>query len=58
MITVIPMSQARRRLKRIAELVGKGHVFIATKNGKPSVMIDAPEPPEERERKPGRPLTR
>ncbi|MDO7908973.1 hypothetical protein Q6A49_00230 [Pseudomonas sp. 22-AL-CL-001] len=52
------MSQARRRLRRIAELVGKGHVFIVTKNGKPSVMIDAPEPLEERERKPGRPLTR
>lgn len=43
MITVISMSQARRRLRRIAQLVAKGHVFIVTKNGRPSVMIDTPE---------------
>ncbi len=55
MITVISMSQARRRLRRIAQLVAKGHVFIVTKNGKPSVMIDAPEPLEDRENKPGHP---
>ena len=55
MVTIISMSQARRRLRRIAALVAKGHVFVVTKNGKPSVMIDAPEQLEEREPKPGRP---
>lgn len=43
MVTVIPMSQARRRLKRIVALVAKGHVFVVTKNGKPCVMIEVAE---------------
>ncbi|UXH42364.1 type II toxin-antitoxin system Phd/YefM family antitoxin [Pseudomonas promysalinigenes] len=37
------MSQARRRLRRITALVAEGHVFIVTKNGKPSGIIVAPE---------------
>lgn len=55
METIIPMSQARRRLRRIAALVAKGHVFIVTKSGKAFVMIDAPEHLQGREPKAGRP---
>ncbi|MFG0755441.1 type II toxin-antitoxin system Phd/YefM family antitoxin [Pseudomonas sp. TYF_14] len=43
MVTVIPMSQARRRLRRIVALVAKGHLFVVTKNGKPCVMIEEAE---------------
>jgi len=52
MVTVIPMSQARRRLRRIVALVAKGYVFVVTKNGKPLATIEAPEESEQRE-KPG-----
>lgn len=54
METIIPLSQARRRLRRIAALVAKGQIFIVTKNGKAFVMIDAPEYLQEREPKSGR----
>lgn len=45
MLTIIPMSQARRRLRRLVALVAKGHTFIITKNGKPLVLLDAPKQP-------------
>jgi len=53
MLTTIPISQARRRLRRLIALVAKGHTFIITKNGKPLVLLDAPEPPDKQERKLG-----
>ncbi|MCS8129953.1 type II toxin-antitoxin system prevent-host-death family antitoxin [Pseudomonas aeruginosa] len=49
MLTIIPVSQARRRLRRLVALVAKGHTFIITKNGKPLVLLDAPEPSEKQE---------
>jgi len=54
-LTIIPMSQARRRLSRLVALVAKGHTFIITKNGKPLVLLKAPEPPDkqEQEQEPG-----
>lgn len=51
MMTIIPMSQARRRFRRIVALVAKGHVFVVTKDGKPSAVIKAPEDSEQRELK-------
>ncbi|AVD91472.1 MULTISPECIES: type II toxin-antitoxin system Phd/YefM family antitoxin [Pseudomonas] len=53
MVTVIPMSQARRRLRRIVALVAKGHVFVVTKNGKPLATIEAPEESEQQAVKSG-----
>lgn len=50
MLTIIPMSQARRRLRRLVALVAKGHTFIITKNGKPLVLLDAPKPSDKQER--------
>lgn len=44
MLTTIPMGQARKRFRRLVALVAKGHTFIITKNGKPLVLLDAPEP--------------
>ncbi|MNO29482.1 type II toxin-antitoxin system [compost metagenome] len=49
MLTIIPMSQARRRFRRLVTLVTKGHSFIITKNGKPLVLLDAPEPSDKQE---------
>jgi len=43
MLTTIPLSQARRRLRRLVAVVAKGHAFIITKNGKPLVLMEAPE---------------
>lgn len=53
MLTIIPMSQARRRLRRLVALVAKAHTFIITKNGKPLVLLDAPEPSDKQKQKPG-----
>lgn len=53
MLTIIPMSQARRRLRRLVTLVAKGHTFIITINGKPLVLLDVPEPSDKQEKKPG-----
>ncbi|PTV62666.1 hypothetical protein [Pseudomonas putida] len=47
------MSQARRRLRRITALVAEGHVFVVTKNGKPSGIIVAPEQVVEPKLEPG-----
>ncbi|MGE1526475.1 type II toxin-antitoxin system Phd/YefM family antitoxin [Pseudomonas putida] len=49
MLTIIPMSQAHRRLRRLVALVAKGHTFIITKNGKPLVLLDAPKPSDQQE---------
>lgn len=53
MLTTIPLSQARRRLRRLVALVAKEHAFIITKNGKPLVLLEAPEPSDKQEQKPG-----
>lgn len=53
MVTVIPMSQARRRLRRIVALVAKGHVFVVTMNGKPLATIEAPVDSEQLDVKSG-----
>lgn len=52
MLTIIPMSRARRRLRRLVALVAKGHTFIITQNGKPLVLLDAPEPSDKQEPEP------
>ncbi len=41
--TIISLSQARRRFRRLAALVVKGHSFIITRHGKPHLLMDAPE---------------
>jgi len=41
--TIIRLSQARRRFRRLAALVVKGHSFIITRHGKPYLSMDAPE---------------
>nr|WP_306296918.1 type II toxin-antitoxin system Phd/YefM family antitoxin [Pseudomonas hunanensis] len=41
--TIISLSQARRRFRRLAALVIKGHSFIITRHGKPYLLMDAPE---------------
>lgn len=43
MSTIISLSQARRRFRRLAALVIKGHSFIITRHGKPYLLMDAPE---------------
>lgn len=43
MPTIIRLSQARRRFRRLAALVVKGHSFIITRHGKPYLFMDAPE---------------
>ncbi|MBA1201318.1 hypothetical protein G7009_05985 [Pseudomonas capeferrum] len=43
MPTIISLSQARRRFRRLAALVVKGHSFIITRHGKPYLLMDAPE---------------
>lgn len=43
MPTIISLSQARRRFRRLAALVIRGHSFIITKHGKPYLPMDAPE---------------
>jgi len=53
MLTTIPLSQARRRLRRLVALVAKGHTFIITLNGKPLVVLEAPEPSDKQGLKPG-----
>ena len=34
MTTILSVSQARRRLRRLIALVVQGHTFVLTKNGK------------------------
>lgn len=53
MLTTIPLSQARRRLRRLVALVAKGHTFIITQNGKPLVLLEAPEPSDKQRQQPG-----
>lgn len=43
MPTIISLSQARRRFRRLAALATKGHSFIITRHGKPYLLMDAPE---------------
>lgn len=43
MPTIISLSQARRRFRRLAVLVVKGRSFIITRHGKPYLLMDAPE---------------
>lgn len=43
MPTVISLSQARRRFRRLATLVLKGHSFIITRHGNPYLLMDVPE---------------
>lgn len=43
MPTIISLTQARRRFRRLAALVVKGHSFIFTRHGKPYLLMDAPE---------------
>lgn len=43
MPTIISLSQARRRFRRLAALAVKGHSFIITRHGKPYLLMDAPE---------------
>ncbi|MBX6690035.1 type II toxin-antitoxin system Phd/YefM family antitoxin [Pseudomonas sp. USTB-Z] len=43
MPTIISLSQARRRFRRLAALVVKGHSFIITRHGKPYLLMDAAE---------------
>jgi len=52
MLTTIPLCQARRRLRRLVALVAKGHSFIITQNGKPLVLLEAPEPSDKQEPQP------
>jgi hypothetical protein len=41
--TIIRLSQARRRFRRLAALVVKGHSFIINRHGKPYLFMDASE---------------
>ncbi len=43
MPTIISLSQARRRFRRLAALAIKGNSFIITRHGKPYLLMDAPE---------------
>lgn len=43
MPTIMSLSQARRRFRRLAALVVKWHSFIITRHGKPYLLMDAPE---------------
>lgn len=39
--TITSLSKARRRFRRLAALVVKGHSFIITRHGKPGLLMDA-----------------
>ncbi|MFY0727288.1 hypothetical protein [Pseudomonas sp. NFX15] len=39
MSTTVSKSQARRRLRRLLALAGKGHIFVITKNGKAACLL-------------------
>lgn len=41
MFTTLTRSQARRRLRRLVALVGKGHTFVITENGRPVCRLSA-----------------
>ncbi|MDH4552733.1 type II toxin-antitoxin system Phd/YefM family antitoxin [Pseudomonas sp. BN607] len=44
-MSVISVTQARRRFRRIMKLLQQGHSFVITKNVKPACRLVPPEAP-------------